>query len=77
MEKIELTIDNKKIEVDKGTTVLKAARQAGIDIPTLCHMELHSMNIENKPVDAVFVWWKWKVAGTWHPPVLRKLRPEW
>ena len=49
MEKIELTIDNKKIEVDKGTTVLKAARQAGIDIPTLCHMELHSMNIENKP----------------------------
>ena len=35
MEKIELTIDNKKIEVDKGTTVLKAARQAGIDIPTV------------------------------------------
>jgi NADH dehydrogenase/NADH:ubiquinone oxidoreductase subunit G len=31
-----LTIDGKKIEVPEGTTVLLAARQVGIDIPTLC-----------------------------------------
>ena len=46
---IKLTIDNKQIEVAEGTTILKAARQAGIHIPTLCYFELEGMNFENKP----------------------------
>lgn len=46
---IKLTIDNKTIEVEPGTTILKAARQAGIEIPTLCHFEMCDMGIENKP----------------------------
>jgi len=38
---VNLTIDGKKIEVKEGTTVLNAARQGGIEIPTLCeHPEL-------------------------------------
>jgi NADP-reducing hydrogenase subunit HndD len=49
METVSLTIDNKEIKVARGTTILKAARELGIDIPTLCHMELHDLNIENKP----------------------------
>ena len=49
METIKLTIDNKEVEVPKGTTILKAARELGINIPTLCYMELHDLNIENKP----------------------------
>ncbi len=49
METIKLTIDNKQIEVEKGTTILSAARKMGVDIPTLCHMQLHDLNIENKP----------------------------
>ncbi len=49
METIKLTIDNKEIEVQKGTTILNAAKDLGIDIPTLCYMELHDMHIENKP----------------------------
>ncbi|MCB0801063.1 MAG: (2Fe-2S)-binding protein, partial [Bacteroidales bacterium] len=49
METIKLTIDNKQIEVEKGTTILDAARKMGIDIPTLCHMRLDDLNIENKP----------------------------
>jgi NADP-reducing hydrogenase subunit HndD len=49
MEKIILNIDNKPIEVPKGTTILEAAALIGIDIPTLCHLKLHDMNIENKP----------------------------
>ncbi len=49
MQKIKLTIDNKIVEVEKGTTILKAARKIGIDIPTLCHFEMCDMNIENKP----------------------------
>lgn len=33
---INLSIDGKKIEVPEGTTVLNAARSAGVTIPTLC-----------------------------------------
>jgi formate dehydrogenase beta subunit len=36
-EKITLTIDGKKAEVEKGATVLQAAQSAGVYIPTLCY----------------------------------------
>ncbi|MDY0255002.1 MAG: NADH-dependent [FeFe] hydrogenase, group A6 [Tenuifilaceae bacterium] len=49
METVKLTIDNKVVEVPKGTTVYKAAKQLGIDIPVLCYMELKDLKIENKP----------------------------
>ena len=49
MDIINLTIDNKPIVVKKGTTILEAASGIGIDIPTLCHMKLDDLNIENKP----------------------------
>ncbi len=49
MEKIRLTIDNKPVEVSKGTTILQAARKVGIHIPTLCYLGLHDLKIENKP----------------------------
>ena len=49
MEQIKLTMDNKVIEVAKGTTILKAARDNNISIPTLCYFELKDMNITNKP----------------------------
>ncbi len=41
MEKkmINLTIDDQKIKVPEGTTILDAAKQAGIDIPTLCFLK--------------------------------------
>ena len=34
---ISIVVDGKEIQVEKGTVLLKAARQAGIDIPALCH----------------------------------------
>jgi len=41
---IKLYIDGQEINVKKGTTILEAARQAGIKIPTLCHFQgLHSI----------------------------------
>lgn len=49
MDFVNLIIDNKPVKVEKGTSILKAARSVGIDIPTLCYMELSNMNIENKP----------------------------
>ena len=36
---VNLIIDDKKISVPEGTTILEAARQAGIDIPTLCFLK--------------------------------------
>lgn len=36
---ITLTIDNQRVEVLPGTTILEAAKQLGINIPTLCHHE--------------------------------------
>jgi formate dehydrogenase major subunit len=37
MKMIHLTIDDRSIGVPEGTTIWDAARQAGIDIPVLCH----------------------------------------
>jgi len=49
MEMIHLTIDKKPVEVEKGTTILQAAKKIGINIPTLCYLNLGGFNIENKP----------------------------
>ncbi len=37
MSAINLTIDGTEVEVAPGTTILEAARQLGIDIPTFCY----------------------------------------
>ena len=49
METVNLTIDNKPVVVKQGTTILEAASGIGMHIPTLCHMKLNDLNIENKP----------------------------
>jgi iron-only hydrogenase group A len=36
---VKLTIDNKEVEVEEGTTILEAARKANVFIPTLCACE--------------------------------------
>ena len=36
---IHLTIDGIAVEVEKGTTILQAAKQIGVKIPTLCYLE--------------------------------------
>jgi formate dehydrogenase major subunit len=37
MEKVNITINGRKISATAGSTVLQAAQEAGIDIPTLCN----------------------------------------
>jgi iron-only hydrogenase group A len=39
MGQVKLTIDSKPISVPEGTSVLEAARSAGIAIPTLCYLK--------------------------------------
>ena len=45
---INLTINGKNVEVSEATTVLDAARSLNINIPTLCHMDLHDIKFVNK-----------------------------
>jgi bidirectional [NiFe] hydrogenase diaphorase subunit len=39
MPVLTLTIDDKAVSVESRATILDAAREAGVGIPTLCHME--------------------------------------
>jgi NADH dehydrogenase/NADH:ubiquinone oxidoreductase subunit G len=39
-EMIQVTIDGRQTEVAPGTTILAAAKQAGVAIPALCHSPL-------------------------------------
>lgn len=48
MDMVNITINNKEIQVPKGHTILQAAREVNINIPTLCHMDLHSIKMVNK-----------------------------
>lgn len=45
---ITLTINNKQVQVEEGSTILQAAKLLGIKIPTLCYLKLHDGS-ENKP----------------------------
>lgn len=46
---ITLQIDHHTVEVARGTTILEAARGVGINIPSLCYMNLKDMCITNLP----------------------------
>ncbi|MDR1956051.1 MAG: (2Fe-2S)-binding protein, partial [Treponema sp.] len=39
MSIVTMTINNKQVQSEEGTTILQAARQAGFDIPTFCHAD--------------------------------------
>ncbi len=45
---INIVINNTEISVPEGTTILQAARSAGIHIPTLCHLDLHDIKMVNQ-----------------------------
>ena len=49
MNLVKLTIDDKPVVVEQGTTILEAAKSIGIKIPTLCYMKMDDLNFENKP----------------------------
>ncbi|MDU1177357.1 MAG: 2Fe-2S iron-sulfur cluster-binding protein, partial [Peptoniphilus harei] len=44
---INCVINDKKLQVKEGSTILEAAKEVGIEIPTLCHMKLPNFNYEN------------------------------
>lgn len=48
MSEVKIIIDGKEVMVPKGSTVLDGAKKLGIDIPTLCHLDLHDTKMVNK-----------------------------
>ena len=36
---IKVTIDGIAVEVEQGSTILEAAKAAGVEIPTLCYLK--------------------------------------
>lgn len=48
MNKVNITINDQKISVPADYTVLEAAREINIEIPTLCHLNLHNLKAVNK-----------------------------
>jgi NADP-reducing hydrogenase subunit HndD len=48
MSDLKLVVDGKEVSVSAGSTVLDAARKLGIDVPTLCHLDLHDTKMVNK-----------------------------
>ncbi len=45
---INFKINDIELSVPKGTTILQAANQINIKIPTLCHLDLHDIKFLNK-----------------------------
>lgn len=48
-ESIVLQIDNHTVQVEAGTTILDAAKQIGVEIPSLCYMNMKDLCITNLP----------------------------
>lgn len=48
MKKVNITFNDNQISVEKGTTILEAAKQIGVHIPTLCHLNLENFGIVNQ-----------------------------
>lgn len=48
MSELKITIDNKETIVRQGATILDAAKQVGIEIPTLCYLNLHGTAMESQ-----------------------------
>ncbi|MCY6369596.1 NADH-dependent [FeFe] hydrogenase, group A6 [Clostridium ganghwense] len=49
MSLVTLTINNRQVQVEEGTTILEAAKTLNIDIPALCHLKLHDNKTVNHP----------------------------
>ena len=47
-EKVNLTINGQNVTVDEGTTILDAAKEVNVHIPTLCYMDLGELKFINK-----------------------------
>lgn len=45
---LKVKINDKELIVPEGITILEAAHEAGVRIPTLCHLDLHDLKMVNQ-----------------------------
>jgi NADH-quinone oxidoreductase subunit G len=45
---VDFKINDKEMRMPEGTTILEAACEAGMHIPTLCHLDMHDIKMVNK-----------------------------
>ncbi|MFZ5354666.1 MAG: NADH-dependent [FeFe] hydrogenase, group A6 [Bacillota bacterium] len=48
MSKVNLIINGMKVAAEKGMTILDAARLVNINVPTLCHLNIHDIKMVNR-----------------------------
>ncbi|QUH24642.1 NADH-dependent [FeFe] hydrogenase, group A6 [Serpentinicella alkaliphila] len=48
MSKVKIKINETEVKVPREYTVLDAAKEAGVMIPTLCHLDLHDLKFVNR-----------------------------
>ncbi|SKC85536.1 NADH-dependent [FeFe] hydrogenase, group A6 [Maledivibacter halophilus] len=48
IKKIKIKINDQELTVPEGITILEASHEAGVKIPTLCHLDLHDLQLYNK-----------------------------
>ena len=48
MKLVNVTVDDKQVQVPENSTILVAARSAGVSIPTLCYLNLADFGCVNK-----------------------------
>jgi len=56
---VTLTIDGREVTVAEGTTMWDAAKQAGIDIPVLCHDERYDPVGVRRVCAVASARWRW------------------
>ena len=47
-QSVKLKINHMELNVKDGMTILEAANEAGVKIPTLCHLDLHDIKMVNQ-----------------------------
>ncbi|HEX3029071.1 MAG TPA: NADH-dependent [FeFe] hydrogenase, group A6 [Clostridia bacterium] len=47
-KKLKVIINDQELMVPEGITILEAAHEAGVRIPTLCHLDLHDLKMVNQ-----------------------------
>ena len=47
-KQIKIKINDHELAVPEGITILEAAHEVGVKIPTLCHLDLHDLQLHNK-----------------------------
>ncbi|MGM0436582.1 MAG: NADH-dependent [FeFe] hydrogenase, group A6 [Bacillota bacterium] len=71
---VSVSINGIDINVEKGTTILDAAKKAGIEIPTLCHMNMHELGAVNQNANCRVCLVEDKQSGRLVPSCAQKVR---